>query len=332
VIVPGKRFCKQCGAALASPEPSAVLDPEPKEQGELAPGESTIPVFESVHATSPPLERSAREQTITLIDSTSSEILPALPLHAEPETAPDGDFNPASREEPKLSSDEEEFRPLFKFSGDEQEPSPVLPLPADHPASDPDKVSFGRSELGDSDAEMSPSFKNRPVTRRRTLLQVLGAVCTAALLGAAWFAVTHYYGKHRPVQIATEPTPPAAVAVSNAVQTSTPSPQKATEIPIPKEKPAPLKQEAGGHDAPTRHPVPKADAAIIHPPLPKNQGGNCSLDSNMLSRMLDQADRNREQGKYADAARQYRSVQGCDSNNVRARSGLDLTMLDIQHQ
>jgi Flp pilus assembly protein TadD len=52
----------------------------------------------------------------------------------------------------------------------------------------------------------------------------------------------------------------------------------------------------------------------------------------MLSRMLDQADRNRGQGNYSDAARQYRSVLNCDPNNSRAHSGLELTLVDIQHQ
>jgi hypothetical protein len=48
--------------------------------------------------------------------------------------------------------------------------------------------------------------------------------------------------------------------------------------------------------------------------------------------MLDQADRNREQGNYADAARQYRSVLACDPKNPRAFNGLEVTLTDIQHQ
>jgi hypothetical protein len=52
----------------------------------------------------------------------------------------------------------------------------------------------------------------------------------------------------------------------------------------------------------------------------------------MLSKMLDQADRNRQQGNYPDAARQYRTVLDCDHNNARAHSGLELTLLAIQHQ
>jgi len=60
--------------------------------------------------------------------------------------------------------------------------------------------------------------------------------------------------------------------------------------------------------------------------------GNCDLDSHMLPKMLDQAERSREQGNYPAALRQFRAVLACDRNNARARSGLDLTELAVQHR
>jgi Flp pilus assembly protein TadD len=60
--------------------------------------------------------------------------------------------------------------------------------------------------------------------------------------------------------------------------------------------------------------------------------GNCDLDTKLLPKMLDQAERNRQQGNYPAALRQFRAVLACDRNNARARRGLDLTGLAMQHQ
>jgi predicted nucleic acid-binding Zn ribbon protein len=333
VIVLGKRFCKQCGHALDTPAPTASFDSHPIEQGESTARESTIQVLEPDRGTTPPLPLATRGQTFsTHIDSAPSEILIGPPSRALPGTGADENFKPATQNTPNLPSEEEDFRPLFKFSGDEREPLAVPPLQADFAAHDPDIAGSGRHELGDRDAGMFRSFQEPAVPQRRMLLLVVGAVCAAALLGAAWFVATYYHGKHRPVEIATQPTPPAALTASSPDQTSKPGPQTTPETLIKPAKPTPPRQEAGAHETPARHPAPKPDAANSHPTSPKNRGSNCTLDSNMLSRMLDQADRNREQGDYSNAARQYRSVLNCDSNNTRAHSGLELTLLDIQHQ
>jgi hypothetical protein len=61
-------------------------------------------------------------------------------------------------------------------------------------------------------------------------------------------------------------------------------------------------------------------------------GANCDLDSNMLPKMLGQAERSREQGNYPAALRQFRAVLACDRNNARARSGLDQTELAMQNR
>ena len=310
----GKRFCKQCGQVLDTAEPSAATDVSLIEQGESAARESAVRIMESDHANTP------------------SEILSGSSSKGEPETDPDEDFKRASQETQNVSSDEEDFRPLFKFSGDEQEPPSLPPLQADSAARDQGNASSGRYEPDDSDAGMFQSFQNSTVRRPRALLLILGALCAASLLGAVWAVTTYYHAKHRAAQVVTQPTSPVGVTKSSADQPPKPAPQAAPETPTVPTKPAPPRQGVGGHEVPSHSSAPKPDTPNSDPASTRSQGGNCTLDSSMLSRMLDQADRNREQGNYSDAARQYRSVLNCDPNNSRALSGLDLTLLDIQHQ
>jgi hypothetical protein len=87
-------------------------------------------------------------------------------------------------------------------------------------------------------------------------------------------------------------------------------------------------KSARGHAETMDRMVPSQQAK-----LPKAAAAaNCDLDSNMLPKMLDQAERNRQQGNYPAALRQFRAVLACDRNNARARSGLDLTELAVQHR
>ena len=94
-------------------------------------------------------------------------------------------------------------------------------------------------------------------------------------------------------------------------------------------KPAP-KSRKGQAPAPGK--AASSDATASQAKQPKAApAGNCDLDANLLPKMLDQAERNRQQGKYPAALRQFRAVLACDRNNARARSGLDLTELAMQH-
>jgi len=51
-------------------------------------------------------------------------------------------------------------------------------------------------------------------------------------------------------------------------------------------------------------------------------GGPCDLTPSQVPGYLEMADRNRGQGRYSDAEREYGAVLACDSRNDRARSGL----------
>jgi hypothetical protein len=64
----------------------------------------------------------------------------------------------------------------------------------------------------------------------------------------------------------------------------------------------------------------------------KEKTGSCFLESADVPKMLSQADNNRAAGHYEDALRQYDRVLACEPDNERARHGVDLTRLAMQHQ
>jgi hypothetical protein len=111
------------------------------------------------------------------------------------------------------------------------------------------------------------------------------------------------------------PAPPASAAAATK--------------PTKPGKPAP-KSRKGQAPAPGKAASRNATASPAKQPKAA-PAGNCDLDANLVPKMLDQAERNRQQGKYPAALRQFRAVLACDRNNARARSGLNLTELAMQH-
>jgi Flp pilus assembly protein TadD len=59
-------------------------------------------------------------------------------------------------------------------------------------------------------------------------------------------------------------------------------------------------------------------------------GGKCTLDANLIPKALDQAEKSRDQGNYAAAERQFRSVLACEPENARARGGLERVLFAKQ--
>ena len=97
-------------------------------------------------------------------------------------------------------------------------------------------------------------------------------------------------------------------------------------------KPSESTQKGRKREEPGQASPAAADAAKSQANQPKIAGGNCDLDSNLLPKMLEQAEKSREEGNYPAALRQFRAVLACDRNNARARSGLDLTEFGMQHR
>ena len=329
----GKRFCRKCGQSVGIAAETATIEPSPVERSEPVAQPTIAPVLESANVAIPILEPAARNLAISSpIDSTQSESLRSLPLQAGTAIALDEEFSPNSQKTPDSSSNEEEFRPTFKFSGFEEEPAAMPQPQEDLQSRGPRTMSFGGYAPVNSDHADVSDLRESTARRRRILRLVIGGVCALVVLGAALFIATSEKWRHPSARIVPQSAPSTPSVPPAADQPSKPAPPTAIEAPIVPAKPALQKQEADRHETIVHNTQSKPSAANSHPTAQKLQQGNCALDANMLSKMLDQADRNREQGNYPDAARQYRSVLECDHNNTRAHGGLDLTLLAIQHQ
>lgn len=331
---PGKRFCRRCGQAIDAVMPVANNEPLPVEQAAHRAIHATISLSETEIATAPFLEPVAHDQTFpAAVDSAPSGMVVDPPLQAESgTTSTKGGFERNFLKSQNLSMEEGDSRPLFKFSGSEEESTVPSQFQADVAVHEHDGTNTRRDSRVDSDEADLPDPADSAVRRRRIFFLIIGAVCAAAVLGTVAFIAT-YHWIHRPPQIAMQSNKPVARAMSAVDQPSRMLVPTDAKDPVAQAKPVAQKQESSGHEAHARSTPPtKPNSANLHPSLLKSQESNCAFDSNMLSKMLDRADRNREQGNYPDAARQYRSVLDCDHNNARARSGLDLTLLDIQHQ
>jgi hypothetical protein len=167
---------------------------------------------------------------------------------------------------------------------------------------------------------------------------IVGSVCvTAVALGIVLFIAVAHHGNRNSAPVAIHPalsseaaSPPIA---GHQLQhpPSKPVAAAVTKAPIASIKPALQRKDHRREASRDSNPI---ESAPTRSQLASQrvQGDNCNLSQNMLPKMLDQAEKNREQGNYPSAARQYRSVLACDHNNTRARSGLETTLLDIQHQ
>ncbi len=333
VYAPGKRFCKQCGHAVGTPASVPSPAVSPGAQAAPAPKQTSIPAVLTERALTPPLQPATPAPAFSApVDPAPPKRSPILHRNLNPRKSRVRISPPPPRKLQVSSPMKRSFSRCYKFSGDEQEPPAPTLLQADSSAHDRDSERFGRSESDDSHAGMFSSLQDSASTPRRTLVLPIGAVAIAALLGVGWFVVTHYHSSHPAAQVPTPATaPPTAPAPAAALPANSP-PQAAPPDPIAAAKPAPNKLQSEKHQAPLPRAASKSVAADPQPKLPKHQEANCALDSSLLPRMLDQADRNREQGNYADAARQYRSVLACDPKNPRAFNGLEVTLTDIQHQ
>ena len=128
-------------------------------------------------------------------------------------------------------------------------------------------------------------------------------------------------------QAAPESTPesgPAASKESSAaetVQSKHPASQQAAPMAkTPKNAPKPEAQPAQEPPQEKERPAPKP----VEPPVQKaSKDSRCDLDPSQYSGQIDQAWKNLGRGKYDAAKRQFGAVLACDSNNQKAREGLE---------
>jgi len=272
-----------------------------------------------------------------LLTAKAAEILrdlPGLPMQVATEALLSELLWNVPAEKTSRSSDEETLSEFIKQNGLEDK-APAL-VQAAAVTVEPGKFSSATGQARvDSDAgEASES-------RRISPRIFIGAGCgVAALLAIAALLVFSHNRQPKPAPVAVQQAAPAAVGATPTVQQpqtqpSTPPPVLATAAPAAPAAPAKAApttqenrtQEETAHGKPAFSVAGKSRASA-NPALP----AGCDLESSMIPKRLDQAERSRAQGDYAAARRQFRSVLACEPNNARAVSGVRQTELDMQHQ
>jgi hypothetical protein len=297
-----------------------------------------LPALQADSSALLPLENATPGQI--LLTSNTAELLrdvPGLPLQVASGTGLGELLWRASGETSSRSADEDAVSQFIKLHGLEVEaPAPFQapPVPPATPLpTETDRSSYAWPEAVDTPAaEPDAAESTRPRVNPRLLI---GAACAAIILLVLIFAVSHK-GAATPAANAVQPasstvTPPSSPATSVAQPANVPPPASPTppSKPVMPSAPAPTTRK---HQELSQASAKPADTEKSQPDQPKIAAGNCDLDSNLLPKMLDQAEKSREQGNYPAALRQYRAVLACDRNNARARSGLELTEFAMQHR
>jgi hypothetical protein len=322
----------------------------------LVHSKADLPALASDSSALLPLEKAAAGQI--LLTPKAAELLqdlPGLPLQATPDGGLSEVLWRTGETTSNGSSDEEALSQLIKLHGLEVEPPAQSPIPSPEPiapaapagpfgtdrglralpaAAEPDAVGLGAVESDEFDPGDSVA------SRRAKPGVLIGAGCAVALVLVliVVFAVSHK-GAEKPAAVAAEPAASSTVPASSVSQ---PSPVQAASVapatsavPAPPPKHSEVVQKDRKHDEAAQGNSSATDAAKTQGNADKQAkavGGNCDLDSNLLPKMVEQAERSRADGNYPAALRQFRAVLACDPHNARARSGLDLTEFGMQHR
>jgi hypothetical protein len=325
----------------------------------LVHSKADLPALASDSSVLLPLEKAAAGQI--LLTPKAAELLqdlPGLPLQATSEAGLSEVLWHAAEATSSGRSDEEALSQFIQLHGSEVEAPAPSPSPAPEPiapaapaapfgtdrglralpvAVEPDAVDLDAVESGEFDSDDSVA------SRRVKPGLLIGAGCTAAILLVliVVFAVSHK-GVEKPAAVAEQPAASIAAPASSASQPlqgqAASSVPQTTAAPAPPTKHNEAAQKDRKHEDAAQGNPSSADAAKAQDNLAKPDkqakavGGNCDLDSNLLPKMLEQAERSRAEGNYPAALRQFRAVLACDPHNARARSGLDLTEFGMQHR
>lgn len=333
-IIPGKRFCKQCGHAVGTTIPFPPIESLPA--GPEGPAVSETTSLNSEADTAVLLQGEDAVPTQILTATTTLERLQSQsgpPLQPEQDAGLHQPLLCDFESAPNHSCDRE-IPPLFTTPQgfDETESAlPQTPLVTLMPSL-VSATKSGDEEISRLEPEVTKSIK------QRTSRLLIGTLCAMGIVVIAVAAiVVFHYRSQSSAQIkvkkalsTTTPLPSAAPLLQTQPTHLVPS--TAAPAPVAPEKPVQEAKKESRKIAPAQSKSSLPNTAKPQPAAPKAQRDNCSLDVSILPKMLDQADRNREEGNYPTAERQYRSVLACDTNSARARSGLELTLLDIRHQ
>lgn len=318
---PGKSFCNQCGQSMATPVHADTAESQPFAPSQPAVNEPIISTSEPDGVTS----------LLAHAESVEAEIVPCPELQAESSTANSGELERAFPEVQNLAPVSKEPCQLPATIAMEEESVADMSPHVGVAVQEIDEPALRGQDQGDFQPGLLMSFDEPADARSRRALMAVGAIGAVVLVSTVWFISIHYRGKHQSIPIAVPATAQPQKTAADVEPKSKSVAQMAPEKSKVVDKSAPTQGRVDVRDTQSANILPKRDTSPRSIPL-KRQVGNCTFDLNMVPRMLDQADRNRQQGNYADAARQYRSALDCDPKNARARSGLDLTLLDIRHQ
>lgn len=301
---------------------------------------SDLPVFEADSAVPPTLENAAPGQI--LLTPQAAELLrdlPGLPMQAASEAGLCELLWRDARETPARSSDEEALSRFIQLNGLENEApappqQPAVPSAEPQPTG-PDRGSSASPVTMEPDAAgIAGSGSGGLVSRRRGNQRLIlgSAVAAAILLAVALiFAVSHK-GAGKPEALEKQPASSTPALQPSAGLPARPA--AATNAVSQPQHPKPSEPASNSrkHAEPAQANPTAAEAVKTQANPPAVPAGHCDLDSNLLPKMLEQAERSREQGNYPSALRQFRAVLACEPGNARARSGLDLTELAVQHR
>jgi hypothetical protein len=284
-----------------------------------------------------PLERAAPGQM--LLTPKTAELLrdlPGLPLQAAVESGLQELLWRGTGKAPSRSSDEEAISQLIRLHGLESEAPAVFQQPGEVSASPrPTAQGPGRYTLA---AAVEPA---EPVRDELDVLEFLRQVNPRWMMGAAGavmivlvmvviFAVSH---KKAPgsAAIAVQPGTISAAPISSAgVSSQAQATDTASGTGAVSGKQGPQTERDRGTGKAVQGGPSSAETSAAQANKQRATGGKCDLDANLIPKALDQAEKSRDQGNYAAAERQFRSVLACEPENARARGGLERVLFAKQ--
>jgi len=285
-----------------------------------------------------PLEHAASGQM--LLTPRTAELLqdlPGLPLQTAAESGLQEVVWRGTGKAPSRASDEEAISQLIRLHGLESEAPAVLQEPAEISANPlQTRNGPGAYTLAEPVAPVHDELDVLAFLRQGNPRLMIAASCAVAIVVAfAIFAAVFFKKAPSSTDIAVQPGTTAPASVSNAGLSSQARPMdtgsdtaSGTGAGAGKQSPQ-TQKDRGTEKASQRNPS-ASEPAASQVNKERAIGGKCDLDANVIPKALDQAEKSRDQGNYAAAERQFRSVLACEPDNARARSGLERALFAKQ--
>jgi hypothetical protein len=299
-----------------------------------------VEISEADHAVLLTVSQAARGQI--LLSTKAAEILkdlPGLPLRSVTGAVLCELLWNNPGEKTNRSSDEEMLSEFIKQNGLESL------APASAPGQTVSPAGFAAGAIA---AEASTRARGQEIVEgstadsaigQRAMMRLLiGAACAVVVVLVVAVAVVFSNKKQaNPAPIAVQQSASTALASVPAVPQQQSPPSNPAPLPVVAAPAAPKNTNKAARTsrkqdetAPGRG--ASSEVGKTHETSPKTKPAGCDLDSSMIPKMLDQAEKTREEGDYAGARRRFLSVLACESTNARAREGLERTESAMKHR